>query len=225
MPGMIWSVSTGRFMPCFLPCLRRSCWLTIASSFGVRPSAFKLPSLIYGSNGSLTPQITASVRYSDLSTQKYDMIYKFHHIKLFRVVSRLKLLQTGITVTILPPVYTLYLMGDVPLILVNYSTATALFAGVMLYTASHFFRRVVGMMYLDSSDSILKLSHLTFWGRRYDIYMPVSDIMTIGDTGDSPNETILKLKRYSSPQTFYFSTRFGQVVDKTRFQKVFGSMR
>nr|XP_061792047.1 transmembrane protein 186-like [Nerophis lumbriciformis] len=223
-PHQIWSVSAGRFMPNFLSCLRRSRRFTIPSFFGVRTSASKLPTLLYGSHGSLTPQITTCVRYSDLSTRNYDMIYKFHYIKLFRAVSRLKLLQTGITVIILPPVYTLYFMGDVPLFLVNYSTGMALFAGVMLYTASHFFRRVVGMMYLDSSDSTLKVSHLTFWGRRHDIFMPVSDVMTVGDTGDSPNETILKLKRYSTPQTFYFSTRFGQVVDKERFKKVFGSM-
>lgn len=164
------------------------------------------------------------MRYSDLSTEKYTMIYNLPHIKLIRAVSRLKLLQTGITVVILPPVFFFYLQGDVSLFLVSYTTGIALFAGVMLYTASHLFRRVVGMMYLNSSQTTLKVSHLTFWGRRHDIYLPVSDVMTIGDTGDSINETILKLKRYSSPQTLYFSTHFGRVVDKQGFQKVFGTL-
>lgn len=164
------------------------------------------------------------MRYSDLSREKYTMIYSLPHIKLIRAVSRLKLLQTGITVVILPPVFFFYLQGDVPLFLVSYTTGIALFAGVMLYTASHFFRRVVGMMYLNPSQTTLKVSHLTFWGRRHDIYLPVSDVMTIGDTGDSINETVLKLKRYSSPQTMYFSTHFGRVVDKQGFQKVFGTL-
>ncbi|XP_049577099.1 transmembrane protein 186 [Syngnathus scovelli] len=225
MPALICSALAGRGRSHLLSCIRGSCQqLRVPLSSGVWPCASKHLNIHQGCRGPLTPQITASVRCSDLSTQKYDMIYKFPHIKLFRAVSRLKLLQTGITVIILPPVYVLYLMGDASLFLVNYTTAMALFAGVMLYTASHFFRRVVGMMYLDSSHNTLKVSHLTFWGRRHDIYMPVSDVMTIADTGDSSHETVLKLKRYSTPQTLFFSTRFGQVVDKQRFEKVFGSL-
>lgn len=81
------------------------------------------------------------------------------------------------------------------------------------------------MMYLDPSQTTLKVSHLTFWGKRQDIYLQVSDVMTIGDTGDSATEAILKLKRYSSPDTFYFSTHFGRVVDKEGFEKVFGSLK
>lgn len=79
------------------------------------------------------------------------------------------------------------------------------------------------MMYLDPSQTMLKVSHLTFWGKRHDMYIPVSDVMTIGDTGDSASETILKLKRYSSPETLYFSVYFGKVVDRRGFEKVFGT--
>ncbi|XP_068178325.1 transmembrane protein 186 isoform X2 [Antennarius striatus] len=175
-------------------------------------------------DGPLAPKVSALVRSSDLEKKKFTMIYTLPHIKVIRVLSRLKLLQTGITVVVLPPVFILYHMGEVPFFLVSYTTGLSLFACVMLYATSHFFRRVVGMMYLDSSQTTLKVSHLTFWGRRHDIYMPVSDVMTFGDTGDSVNETILKLKRHGSPQTFYFSTRFGLVVDKQGFQKVFGSL-
>lgn len=153
------------------------------------------------------------------------MIYTLPHIKLLRAVSRLKLLQTAITVVILPPVYILCLQGDAPFFLASYTTGIALFAGVMLYTASHFFRRVVGMMYLDSSETTLKVSHLTFWGKRNDIYLPVSDVMTISDTGDSTKEIIMKLRRYSSAQTMYFSTHYGRVVDEQRFQRVFGNFK
>ncbi|KAM4594827.1 transmembrane protein 186 isoform 2-T2 [Fundulus diaphanus] len=175
--------------------------------------------------GTLAPKVTSCVRYSDLSTQKYSIIYTLPHIKLLRAISRLKLLQTAITVVILPPVYILYFQGGASSFLVGYSTGIALFAGVMLYAASHLFRRVVGMMYLDPSRTTLKVSHLSFWGKRQDVYLRVSDVMTIGDTGDSATETILKLKRYSSPETFYFSTRFGRIVDKDGFEKVFGSLK
>lgn len=153
------------------------------------------------------------------------MIYRLPHIKLLRAVSRLKLFQTSVTVIILPPVYFFYLQGVVSFFLVGYSTGIALFAGLMLYAVSHFFRRVVGMMYLDPTQTTLKVSHLTFWGKRHDFLLPVSDVMTIADTGDSAHEAILKLKRYSSPETFYFSTYYGHIVDKQGFEKVFGSLK
>ncbi|XP_041822703.1 transmembrane protein 186 [Chelmon rostratus] len=221
---MIRSVVLRRLTSHTLSFTRGSCLLTGRIPYGVQPHSPSRTPTQQSSHGPFTPKISALVRYSDLSTEKYTMIYTLQHIKLLRAVSRLKLLQTAITVVILPPVFFFYLQGDVPFFLVSYTTGIALFAGVMLYTASHFFRRVVGMMYLNPSQTTLKVSHLTFWGRRQDIYLPVSDVMTIGDTGDPAKETILKLKRYSSPQTFYFSTHFGRVVDKQGFQKVFGTL-
>lgn len=153
------------------------------------------------------------------------MIYHLPFIKLLSAVSRLKLLQTGVTIAILPPVYYFYFNGDLPYFIVGYSTGIAMFAGVMLYTISHFVRKVVGMMYLDSSQTTLKVSHLTFWGKRHNVYLPVSDVMTIGDTGDHLTETILKLKRYSNAETMYFSLSYGRVVDREAFGKVFGALK
>ncbi|KAM8842169.1 transmembrane protein 186 [Synchiropus picturatus] len=170
------------------------------------------------------PEVQALRRYTDLSTLKYNMIYTFPHIKLLRAVSRMKLLQTGLTVVVLPPVYSLYLLGDAPPSLVSYSSGIALFAGVMLYTASHFFRRVVGMMYLDPTQTTLKVSHLTFWGKRHDLYMPVTDVMPIADTGDSASEVVFMLKRYSTVDTLYFFSYHGRIVDKQGFERVFGSL-
>ncbi|KAL7403979.1 hypothetical protein ABVT39_008075 [Epinephelus coioides] len=222
---MIRTVLLRRLTSHILSCSRGSCLLTGRTLYGVQSHSPGHTPIQHSFHGALIPRITALVRYSDLSTEKYTMIYKLPHIKILRAVSRLKLLQTAITGAILPPVYFFYLQGDVSFFLVSYTTGIALFAGVMLYTASHFLRRVVGIMYLDPSQTTLKVSHLTFWGRRHDIYLPVSDVMTIGDTGDSLNETILKLKRYSSPQTMYFSTRFGHVVDRHGFEKVFGTLK
>ncbi|XP_007542644.1 transmembrane protein 186 [Poecilia formosa] len=220
MSIMIRPIFLTRFTAQALTCTRRS--FLLSGCF--QPRSAHTP-LLQSCCGNLTPKITTLVRYSDLSTQKYSMIYIMPHIRLLRAVSRLKLFQTAITLVILPPVYFLYFQGIVSLYLVSYSTGIALFAGGMLYIASHLFRRVVGMMYLDPSLTTLKVSHLTFWGKRQDIYLPVSDVMTIADTGDSASETILKLKRYSSPDTFYFSTRFGRVIDKQGFEKVFGSFQ
>ncbi|XP_036406288.1 transmembrane protein 186 [Megalops cyprinoides] len=159
----------------------------------------------------------------DHHSHNFTLIYTFPAIKVLRVISRLKLFQTGITFLLLPPVHYLYFQGQVTYNLMCYSTGIAVFAAIMLYSLSHYLRRFVGMMYLDDSKTTLKVSHLTFWGYRHDIYLPVSDVMTLGDTGDSRNEPLLRLKRYSCPDTLYFSTRLGRVVDKQAFEMVFGS--
>lgn len=212
--------------------------LRISFSRSLHSARIPLPTRQYGRQLAapfqlpLLPQFTSLAKYSDLSTKKnsdlstenYSLIYSLPHIKLLRAVSRLKLMQTGITVILLPPVYYLYLQGDVSYFLVSYTTGIAAFAGLMLYTFSHYLRRVVGMMYLDSSQTTLKVSHLSFWGRRRDTYLPVSDVMTIGDAGDSIGESILRLKRYSDPNTLYFSTRFGHITDRQAFEKVFGTL-
>ncbi|KAA0712357.1 Transmembrane protein 186 [Triplophysa tibetana] len=171
-----------------------------------------------------TVQIQPVSLYSDQASKKYNLIYAFPPIKGLRALSRLKLMQTGITVILLPTVYYLYLQGQASVTLLTYTTGIAVFAGIMLYSISHYVRRVVGMMYLDSAKTTLKVSHLTFWGHRRDIYLPVSDVMTLGDAGDTKGEPILHFKRYSSSDSMYFSTRLGRVVDKDAFEKVFGSM-
>lgn len=173
---------------------------------------------------SRTLQIQPVSFCSDFASRKYNLIYAFPAIKGLRALSRLKLMQTGITVVLLPSVYYLYLQGQASGMLMSYTTGIAVFAGIMLYSISHYVRRVVGMMYLDSSQTVLKVSHLSFWGHRRDVYMPVSDVMTLGDSGDTKGEPILRLKRYSSSDGMYFSTRLGRVVDKNAFEKVFGSL-
>lgn len=173
---------------------------------------------------SRTLQIQPVSFCSDFASRKYNLIYAFPAIKGLRALSRLKLMQTGITVVLLPSVYYLYLQGQASGMLMSYTTGIAVFAGIMLYSISHYVRRVVGMMYLDSSQTILKVSHLSFWGHRRDVYMPVSDVLTLGDSGDTKGEPILRLKRYSSSDTMYFSPRLGRVVDKNAFEKVFGSL-
>ncbi|XP_007891963.2 transmembrane protein 186 isoform X1 [Callorhinchus milii] len=154
----------------------------------------------------------------------FIMIYKFRGIRFLRAVSRLKLIQTGITVALLPTVYYFYLKGQLPYSMVNYTTGIASFAIVMLYSLSYYFRHFIGMMYLNESGTTLKVSHLTFWGKRNDFYIPVKDVLTLGDTGDATNETILQLRQYNSTEVFYFTVAFGQVVDEQKFIHVFGGI-
>ncbi|XP_067912234.1 transmembrane protein 186 [Heterodontus francisci] len=157
--------------------------------------------------------------------EHFTMIYRFQGIRFLRAISQIKVLQTGITVALLPTVYYFYLQEQVQYALVSYITGLSGFAIVMLYSMSYYLRRFIGILYLNDSGTTLKISHLTFWGRRNDFYVPVEDVMPLGDTGDAANETILQFKQYNRTEVFYFTTKFGQVIDKQKFLQVFGGIQ
>ncbi|KAG8558422.1 hypothetical protein GDO81_016986 [Engystomops pustulosus] len=166
---------------------------------------------------------TSSPPQTDDST-KFTLIYKFPGIQFCRAVSRLKLVQTTLTVLILPPVYYYYFQGHITHFSVMYSTGTALCAGLMLYGLSYYLRRLIGMMYVDEDLTTLKVSHLTFWGNRRNLFVPIEDIKPLSETGDSKVETLRQFARYSGPDILYFTTRYGQVLDREKFTMVFGKL-
>ncbi|XP_072124848.1 transmembrane protein 186 isoform X1 [Mobula birostris] len=156
--------------------------------------------------------------------EHFTVVYKFQGIRFLRTISRLKILQTGITMALLPTVYYFYTLDLVQYSLVSYITVLSGLALVMLYSMSYYLRRFIGMLYLNDSGTTLMVSHLTFWGRRNNFYVPVEDVMPLADTGDSTNETILQFRRYNSTEVLYLTIRFGQVADKQKFLHVFGGV-
>ncbi|KAJ1097864.1 hypothetical protein NDU88_002980 [Pleurodeles waltl] len=157
-----------------------------------------------------------------VTADQFKLIYRFPGIRFCRTLSRLKLMQTSITLILLPPVYYLYWLGDLSYTSTVYSTGIAVFATVMLYSISYYLRRIIGMMYLNEAGTIIKVSHLTFWGQRNDRVLPVENVMALTETGDNQNEILLQFKQYNSPEVLYFTVRFGQIMDKNKFVHVFG---
>ena len=97
-----------------------------------------------------------------------------------------------------------------------------MFAACMLYVMGEFFRRLVGLLYLHRDGSRLKVAHLTFWGGRTDTVLPVADLVPFSELKDSPDDVYFTLRRYSSPETFYVSLRYGGVTSRQKLETVFG---
>uniref|UniRef100_A0A8D2LMN0 Transmembrane protein 186 n=1 Tax=Varanus komodoensis TaxID=61221 RepID=A0A8D2LMN0_VARKO len=173
--------------------------------------------------GALASRGALEQKSSTEGVEQFQLIYRFPAIKYCRAVSRLKLLQTAITILALPPVWFLYWQNHISLAQCRYSTGIAGFAAVMLYGMSFYFRRIIGMMYLNEDGTTLRVAHLTFWGRRKDIYCPVETVMPLGDMTQQ-NDVLLQFRQYDQENFLYFSLRFGQIVDKEGFAKVFGEV-
>ncbi|NWV08366.1 TM186 protein, partial [Ptilonorhynchus violaceus] len=168
------------------------------------------------------PAAVVQQKAVDGRTEEFKLVYRFPGIKHCRVLSRLKLLQTATSMVILPPIYYLYLQGQVSHYILLYTTGIAAFAGVMLYGMSYFLRRIIGLIYLSETGQTVRVAHLTFWGRRNDIYCPIETVVTLDEVGDSKEELLLQFKRYNSTDTLYFTIKYGQIVDREKFTQIFG---
>ncbi|KAM9372433.1 transmembrane protein 186 [Phaethornis superciliosus] len=171
-----------------------------------------------------SPAVVVQQKAGNEKTEEFKLVYRFPGIKYCRMLSRLKLLQTATTLVMLPPISYLYLQDQVSQNVLLYTTGVALFAGAMLYGMSYFFRRIIGFIYLSENGHTVKVAHLTFWGRRNDIYCPLETVMTLGEVGDSKGELLLQFKRYNTTDILYFTIRFGQIVDRQKFTQIFGEI-
>lgn len=178
-------------------------------------------------NPQLLSQNTFCLSATDTKTDvnKFQLIYKFPGIRMCKAVSRLKILQTMLTIMVLPPIYYYYLQGQVAEFVVFYFTGISVFAGAMLYSLTYYLQRIIGMIYINQVATTLKISHLTFWGKRKDIFLPVEDVKALSETGDQKGEVLFQVRRYSSPDILYITTRFGQIVDKEKFCFIFGEIK
>ncbi|XP_070316770.1 transmembrane protein 186 [Odocoileus virginianus] len=156
--------------------------------------------------------------------EKFQMVYRFDAIKAFGYLSRLKVAQTALTVAALPPGLYGYSQGLMPFSSLCLAGGVAGFALAMLYWMSHFFRRLVGILYVNEAGTVLRVAHLTFWGRRQDTYCPVADVIPMTESPDRPQELFVRIQQYSGKQTFYLTLRYGRVLDQDRFTQVFGML-
>ncbi|XP_023567071.1 transmembrane protein 186 [Octodon degus] len=158
-------------------------------------------------------------------TEKFQMVYRFNAIRVFGFLSRLKVAQTALTVLALPPGFYWYSQGLVTLNSLCLASGVAGFALGMLCWMSYFFRRLVGILYVNESGTMLRVAHLSFWGWRRDTYCPVEDVMPLTETKDNPQDVLMCIQRYSGKPTFYLTLRYGRIVDRERFTEVFGAVR
>ncbi|XP_066238736.1 transmembrane protein 186 [Saccopteryx leptura] len=172
--------------------------------------------------GSRSP--TSKEKPPGAETEKFQMIYRFDGIRAFRYLSQLKVAQTALTVLALPPGFYWYSQGLMTLNSLCLVGGVAGFALAMLCWMSYFFRRLVGILYVNESGTMLRVAHLTFWGWRQDTYCPVANVIPMTESQDRPQELFVRIQQYSGEQTFYLTLRYGHVLDRERFRQVFGML-
>lgn len=97
-------------------------------------------------------------------------------------------------------------------------------ATIMLYVMSTFFRRVVGIIGMNTNEEKVRISHLTFWGRRRDNVFDVSEIVPLSDLSVKPNDIFQVIQFYENPEKFFWFHRHGKNTDAEAIQRIFGKL-
>ncbi|EGV96899.1 transmembrane protein 186 [Cricetulus griseus] len=156
-------------------------------------------------------------------TEKFHTIYRFRAIKRFGFLSRLKLAQTFLTVTALPPGLYWYSQGLLSVKSLYLMSGVSCFTLAMLCWMSYFFQRLVGFMYVNESGTVLRVAHLSFFGWRQDTYCAVSDIIPLSESKEHAQDLLVRIQQYGGKKTFYVTLRYGRILDRERFSQVFGN--
>ena len=151
-------------------------------------------------------------------------IYKFNQIKTAKFMCKVKMYQTGLTVLFASSSIHAYFNASSDLEGCLNTTAICAFACVMLYIFGNIFNKMIGFAYISRQDEEkkwIKLSHLTFWGRRRNIKIPVEDLLPL--PSDSSTATLYQVMYlHSDPQIrFILPLRFATIYDPQEFQRCF----
>jgi len=195
---------------CFISLVRRKCVCATLSSFFAAAKHTAVQNDVQASSSTLH------------TNTQFTVFYRFPYITTARFISRLKLYQTAVVVIAVPPTVYCYNIGAIGIEPCVGIIATSTLALTMLYVFTNFFQRVVGLVALSSDEKLVRLSHLTFFGGRNDVVVPVDDIVPLSDTSEISNDIFVKVRRYSTTDTLYMSLLYGHVENAKTFQKIFG---
>ena len=146
---------------------------------------------------------------------KFISIYRWPTMRLFKFVSRLKIIQVGTMALLLPVVSVMYYNGHAPLTSVLYGFISTTGSLLVLGGLSFGFSRVVGELgYCQDSETVC-LSTLTFMGRRHNAEINLSNIVPFHDC----NRKIRWFQRFEivdqngNCHTFYYSLKHGNITN------------
>ncbi|KDR12186.1 hypothetical protein L798_14005 [Zootermopsis nevadensis] len=158
------------------------------------------------------------------TSKDYYILYRFPYVRVGGVVNKLKKHITAVTVAGVPASVLLQLMNvistETMIVFITVGGVTC----CALYSVGIIFHKLVGSIYLSSDSSTVKISYLNFWGKRVDVFCPLSDVVPFSEMSEKSTDPYVILRRYSTPQKLHFTIRYGTVLNPKRFTDVFGDI-
>ena len=153
------------------------------------------------------------------TSENFVNIYIFKYITHARAISRFKIYQTFVTVAIIPLSMFSYDNGLATLSDVYYAISLSGFAMVMLAIMSRYFQRIVGILGINDTGEKIKISHLTFWGRRNDAVYDVAEIVPFTDSSDHGRITF-----FDRREEYHLFLNYSKELNLKSLERVFGKL-
>jgi len=154
---------------------------------------------------------------------KFVTVYKFPYLAPAVLFTKFKIAQTALVTGILLPFYVY--QGAIGAEHPNTVTAVlglSSFATASMLGMGEVARRFVGFIYYCEETDEVKLSHLTFWGKRADKFLCRDDILSLSEVDEDPNKWLWRVHfKDSGQKPLFMSTRKGGVVHQRYFRRIF----
>ena len=105
--------------------------------------------------------------------EEWDVVFRLPSIRYLGLISRLKIAHAGLMAASSVPAYRAYQAGTLDSLETGAAAVAIVSATGALYALSWFVRRVVGLLAVSQNKDRVRISHLTFWGRRRDVVLPM----------------------------------------------------
>jgi hypothetical protein len=142
-----------------------------------------------------------------------------------KVLSRLKIYQTGFMVCLIPISTYVYYTEQATLLTIESCLGLAGLATVSLYAISRYIQQIIGMISVNEDMSKVMISHLSFWGKRVDEVYKTEEIVPFSETGeDQVYDIYRKMAFFNNDKSLYLFLTGGKVYNKEKFESIFGSL-
>lgn len=156
------------------------------------------------------------------NTQEFTTIYKFPYIRAIGIVNRLKIFQGAATAVAIPASLMLSNLGIIDSEVVMAFSILGITCCVTFFSFGYLTERFIGFIYVDKSERNVKFSYVDFWGLRKDEIVPIDDVCTFSDLPVSVLDSLFyQLPRKTSKDCFKLNIRIGEIVDSSKFNKLF----
>ena len=161
----------------------------------------------------------------------FRVVFRFPYTPIITLVCRGKIYMTSFVCLLSPPglIYsTLYDNIDLSYILSTVSFCAFSISTLVLF--GEFFRRFVGLVSINQDNTKVRLSHVTFWGRRNDVVVPLEDILPLSETSERARNEYWQISFYENScaskvvdrSKLIISTKYGGIKDEEALERIFG---
>lgn len=167
---------------------------------------------------------TANLKYSTTTSveevKEWRPIYKLPIMGTLSAFSKIKIYQLGLTVIAAPSSFALEYLGILPTGVGVVVTALGVTGSMTLFGLSLLSRNLIGFIYLNPTNTKIKISYLDYWGKRQNIELTTEDVIPSPSTRYSFASRIQTKSRNGKSYTLL--RKFGYIIEGEWFDYYFG---